>query len=86
MANVTTSIQGFSVQGRTYQNIKIDGTVYNGSTDFNYFRIDAPGDRIICLGFISSSTNTDIWGKFINTNKLVVQKAVNGTWSDFTSI
>lgn len=85
---LTNSIPGFSVRAGTYNDIRIDGTVYNGWVDYTYIRLQTPGTstRVICIGFISGSDNPDVWSRYISTNKLIVQKNVDDKWTQFTSI
>lgn len=87
LQTLSTALNGLSVATSTYTDLSIDGTVYTGTTEITYIRLQKPEtNRAVFLGFVSSTTSSTAYTKYFSTNKLLIRKNIDGTWTSFTSI
>lgn len=82
---LTNVLSGLSVQTESYGDVSIDGTIYTGKTDYTHIRLEI-GTKVLCIGFISSSNNPNVWSKYVSTNKIVIIKKIEDKWTSLTSI
>lgn len=76
----------FWVSNSSYTDITIDGVMYTGSTDIAWMNLTNGSDRRIVIGFVFTSSNGDVWTKFITTPRLLIQNVIAGTWSGIRSV
>ena len=70
-----------------YNGVTIDGTYYNAEIDIQWLRLGFKNlNRFLFIGYIYSSTDENIWNKYISTNKILVTKSIDSEFTNFTSI
>ena len=85
--NLKDSISGIYTANLSVPNITIDGTVYTGTTEIVYLRIKNTADtRAILIGIAVGASDGAVWSKYVTTNKILIRKVNDGTWTNWTSI
>lgn len=69
-----------------YNDIKIDGVLYENAVVAMKCIVLTENNRILVLGNVTSSTNADVWIKYVATNKLLIQKGIDGTYTEWESV
>lgn len=87
LQTLSTALNGLSVATTSYTSLTIDGTVQPGTIEITYIRLQKPdANRAVFIGFAVSASDSATYTKFVSTNKLLIRKNIETTWTSFTSI